>query len=229
MQNEDEEMYVCNEIVLNSDISESKSSISVDSIERDFIAPELNTSNENEAAENFDILREIYPEMSQTNTSSEDVIELPPQRRCVSHLLNSLSSDFEKLLNQTARAALKASVNKANCLWTTTHRSSRAKTLCSEMLDCLLQFPCVTRWNSRYDALAKLCEPKVKTNVNKLIEKLKLELVCGAAHLQSLTNADWIVLNEYVRVMKPIAKSLLTILNESKRRYFHTKLLLSHR
>lgn len=145
--------------------------------------------NENNADENIDILLEMYPEMIETDQIRENTIELPAQRRCVSHILNLISSDFEKALNPTAKAALIAAVNKANALWTYTHRSSRAKTLCSEFLGCVLEVPCITRWNSRFDAIAKLCDPKVKPNVNKLIEKLTAEII-GAAHLQILSSSD---------------------------------------
>lgn len=143
-----------------------------------------------------------FDEQEQPNT-----IELPPQRRCVPHLLNLSATDFENALTPQAKSALIGAINKAHSLCTFTHRSSHAKTLCYEIIGCVLQVPCVTRWNSRYDAVARICNPNIKPKVNSLIQRLSSEL-SSAAHLQILSNADWVILNDYVRVMEPIARSL---------------------
>lgn len=65
--------------------------------------------------------------------------------------------------------------------------------------------PCITRWNSRYDSVKKACSFGLQS-LNTLIERLKNET--SATTLETLTNSDMAVLNEYLKVMTPIATSL---------------------
>lgn len=146
-------------------------------------------------------------ELDEENIESIDDINLPPQRRCMSHLLNLISRDFQKDLSNQANQALVCAMSKIQSLGNFIHRSSRAKTICLDVIGCVLPIPCITRWNSRYDAIAKACSDGIKQKMNTLIQRLSAE-TANASHLQMVTNADWKVLNEYIRVMKPIAISL---------------------
>lgn len=76
------------------------------------------------------------------------ICDLPKQRRCVSHLLNLISKDFNNELDGMAKSSLVATVNKLHTLWVLTHRSSHAKSKCKEILGKCLLVPCETRWNS---------------------------------------------------------------------------------
>lgn len=78
-----------------------------------------------------------------------------------------------------------------------------------------MEVPCVTRWNSRFDAVSKVCKPNVKPHINRLIQRLSAE-IRSAAHLQLVSNSDWAVLQEYVRVMEPIATALDILQGEKK-------------
>lgn len=49
--------------------------------------------------------------------SEQDQIRLPPQRRCMSHLLNQLGTDFEKNLGGLAKAAFQSTFNALHSLW----------------------------------------------------------------------------------------------------------------
>lgn len=200
MQNSDGELLFSNILTLEEDNLYSLLSDSqlVESTSSD---PEQN--DEDEAS--------FFRDMSQQDTTQQNnqsrVIDLPPQRRCLSHLLNLISSDFEKSSQSFARSALIASVNKLHSLWIFTHRSSHAKTICLEVLGRSLYVPCETRWNSKYDAIELACSDDIKPNLNKLIERLRSSLN-GASHLQVLSNNDWAFLKEYLNVMKPVARSL---------------------
>lgn len=208
IQNEDGESYVSNIITI---FSQSNGAASIDSLyveQNDVQEDDLDDDPNHGHDRSVDALNDILNSSNDyERTNRLRALVLPPQRRCVPHLLNLCASDFENALSPQAKGALVMAINKAHAIWTFTHRSSRAKTLCYEIIGCVLQVPCVTRWNSRFDAVSRICNSHIKTKVNSLIQRLTAELP-SAAHLQILTNADWIVLNEYVRVMEPIATSL---------------------
>lgn len=158
--------------------------------------------------ESNDLLSDLFAGAAaiMESVTTNETIELPMQMRCISHLLNLISSDFEKVLSIQAKTVLVTAISKVHAIWNFVHRSAQAKTLCLEIIGCCLPIPCVTRWNSRYDAVAKICDSKIKPQVNMLVQRLSTEL-SSATHLQVLSNADWIVLNEYIRVMAPIAQA----------------------
>lgn len=169
------------------------------------ISSDLEGHEEDNDEINFfhDIAQADQPEQ---NIQRKDII-LPPQRRCLSHLLNLVYSDFEKKLSCVARSALVNSISKLHALWIFTHRSSHAKTICLEILGRALKVPCETRRNSKKDAIELACSDNVKPKINPLIENLK-EIIKGAGHLQKLSQNDWIILKEYLNVMQPVARSL---------------------
>lgn len=62
------------------------------------------------------------------STPNDVSIDLPPQRRCVSHLLNRLSQVFEqKYLEGIAKTALVQTMGKLHTLWVLVRRSSYEK------------------------------------------------------------------------------------------------------
>lgn len=146
-------------------------------------------------------------------------LKLPPQRRCFSHLLNLSSQDFEKELPSIPERAFKQTYNKLNALWHTTNRSSFAKTICQNELGCLLKIPCETRWNSKFDSIKKafeICKGDFHNERNKLnilIRRLKTELK-SANHLQTLEQSDYYVMDNYIKVMQPVACALDTLQGE---------------
>lgn len=134
-------------------------------------------------------------------------IELPPQRRCFSHLLNLISSDFDKLLTGNPKTVLISAVSKLHALWVLCSRSSLASQKCKEVLGCKLLVPCITRWNSKYDSISKCMRPEIKPKLNMLIQKLKLELSSGKK-LLTLTANDFNVLDDYLKIFRPVASAL---------------------
>lgn len=137
----------------------------------------------------------------------EDQIKMPNQRRCVSHELNLLPKYFHVELRGFAKTSLTTALSKLHSLWVLTHRSSRAKTICKNILGVCLLVPCETRWNSQFDAVKKCLSSEIQPNINKLIETLKRE-IDSATNLTILGQNDFIVLTNYLKVMSPVAKSL---------------------
>lgn len=91
------------------------------------------------------------------------LIKLPPQRRCMSHLLNLLQQDFEKkFIKGSARSVLCLALGKLHALWVLTHRSSQAKSICKEIIGRCLAVPNDTRWNSRPDAVKMVMQDEVQ-------------------------------------------------------------------
>lgn len=142
------------------------------------------------------------------NESEEPQIELPKQRRCVSHMLNLLSKDFSNKLSGMAKSSLIAALNKLHPIWVLTHRSSRAKTICKDILGKCLLIPCETRWNSTYDAVKRCNGPEIQPKLNKLIEALQKADIEAAKNMQMLTVHDFAVITNYLKVMEPVAISL---------------------
>lgn len=203
IQNENGELFVSNIITFAPSEIQIEVNEADDSSGDEFFSNTDETNGEDNLL--TDLLRNIPTERS--NTDVPPRIELPEQRRCVSHSLNLLAADFDKSLSTQAKSALVPAANKLHSLWVFTHRSAYAKTLCKEGLGCILQVPCVTRWNSKYDAVSKACREDIKPKINVLISTIK-EKIARAAHLQALTVMDWAILEQYIAVMKPIAISL---------------------
>lgn len=134
-------------------------------------------------------------------------IELPPQRRCFSHLLNLISADFEKELIGNTKTTFIAAVSKLHALWVLCGRSSLAKKKCIEHVGYTLDIPCPTRWNSKFDSINKCCRPDIKPKLNMLIQKLKLELRSGR-QLSILTVNDFNIYDDYLKVIRPVANAL---------------------
>lgn len=143
------------------------------------VSIESNSSEKNE--EETDFFRDIsshennnsdvIENHSEDENLNEDMrFELPPQRRCLSHLLNLIANDFEKALTSIARTALMNAMNKLHALWVYTHRSSEAKAICQEVIGCCLLWPCETRWNGKYDAIHKAMKPEIRPKINFLIQ-----------------------------------------------------------
>lgn len=141
----------------------------------------------------------------ETTEISDETFILPPQKRCLSHLLNLIPGDFKKDLLGTTQTAYVCAFSKLHSLWVSCRRSSIAKTRCKEMLERVLSIPCATRWNSEFDCTNKTYQ--VKDKVNPLIKQLKTELK-SAKNLQLFNNNDWIVIEEYLRIMRPVACAL---------------------
>lgn len=189
MQDENGEEFV-NEVLTfdNSDTSNIHTATSASYVDDDF--------------------ESYFTEVSNQNADPYE-IKLPPQRRCVSHLLKLLSKDFEKNLCDNAKKAYHHTFDALHSLWVIVRVSSRAKTICREMLGATLKYPCPTRWNSRLDCVSQCNKVEIQRKLNDLIEALKTALNSSIAmQLRTLTTHDFAVMIQYEKVFGPVAQSL---------------------
>lgn len=211
IQSEDGEQYFSN--ILNLDENDSDDTRLNDFEPNDENDEFLEQNDEFTSAESSEAY-ETDSEMDENNdlvidSNADDEFQnlpLPAQRRCLSHLLNLLGNDFEKDLTGKAKTCMIATMNKLQSMWVFPRKSSHAKTMSKEILGCMLQQPCVTRWNSRYDAVKKIQELGID-KINNYIDALKKNLKT-AEHLTKLDKEDWIMVNIYMKVMRPIAVTL---------------------
>lgn len=116
--------------------------------------------------------------------------------RCASHTLSLVSTTDSKQIGKTLRNREHKTFGKCSALWNASGRPKSAEII-QEVLGCSLQLPAATRWNSFYDAIVLLLK-----NYDKLIT------VTIKLNLPSFTEEDFILMNEYVTIMKPIATGL---------------------
>lgn len=159
-------------------------------------------------AHNDDDFDNYFDNDFQGNTDPNE-IQLPAQRRCVSHLLNLLAKDFEKHLSGNAKAAFNKTFNALHSLWVIVRVSSRAKTICKEILNATLKYPCETRWNSKLDCVRQCNQVVIQNKLNDLIDKLKSSLNSNTAEqLRKFTANDFSVMRQYEQVFGHVANSL---------------------
>lgn len=162
-----------------------------------------------ESTMNDDTIQDYFSEGSSLIQPEPDRIKMPPQRRCQSHLLNLLSSDFEKALDGIPKAAYTKTIDALQTLWAVTHGSSHAREICKEILGLKLKHPNATRWNSFIDAIVQLNKKEIRSKLNELITALKTRLNSkNSKLLRTLTANDFIIMAEYEKVFLPVAKSL---------------------
>jgi hypothetical protein len=89
-----------------------------------------------------------------TYRAESDDITLPAHLRCCSHTLNLIATtDAENALNDSVYKKLyRQSMAKVTALWNMTSRSTKAADAAFGILGFRFLVPCVTRWNSYYDA-----------------------------------------------------------------------------
>lgn len=148
-----------------------------------------------------------YLGASQHTLGQPDCIEIPPQRRCQSHLLNLLSSDFDKELVGVPKTAYMYTTGALQILWLISQKSSHAREICKEILGVKLTYPNSTRWNSFTESVVQL--NKLKLKLNELISALKTRLNSNTSkQLRLLTVNDFTVMAEYEKIFLPVSKSL---------------------
>lgn len=203
IQYDDGEQFYSNIINLNENNYDSN-----DDRNESLDAENENESNSFEFSDSENEMEEEVAEQSIGNLEemNGEFEELPDQRRCLSHGLNLVGNDFEKDLGGRAKSCMMNTMNKLQSLWVFPRKSSQAKTFCREILLCLLIIPCLTRWNSKYDDVAKIVSVG-PAKMEKYISALKRN-VKSASHLMHLDKEDWKAINVYVKVMKPVAIAL---------------------
>lgn len=118
--------------------------------------------------------------------------------RCASHTLNLVASkDSRAALTVFAYKRLQFSTfSKCSALWRKSKRPKAAEII-ESLIMCQLKTPGATRWNSLYDSVCHLLEHKSK--LNEMMRLLKLPM---------FLNSELEFMEEFVKIMKPIAVSL---------------------
>ncbi|GLV38548.1 hypothetical protein CBL_05096 [Carabus blaptoides fortunei] len=163
-------------------------------------ASEFNHSNEEEdsdAESNIDFEKIPYYE---SEAEEENVkIKLPKHLRCASHTLNLIATtDVAKSINSNAslRPRHNSAFSKCSALWKKASKPKSAEMI-EEVLGHTLSYPVVTRWNSTYES------------INQIIsEKSKLATLFSKLNLNSLKETEYLYLEEYCIIMKPLTETL---------------------
>ncbi|KAF7198979.1 putative LOC107373015-like protein, partial [Nothobranchius furzeri] len=159
----------------------------------------------------------IFTDVSDVlSTAADEGIVLPPHLRCASHTLNLIScSDVDKWLlsNPTTKNIYRSATAKCTALWSKASRSTLASEIVGDTVGKKLLVPCSTRWNSFYDAVARIIEMPT-SDLNTISDRL--ELKC-------FSEKELQFLKEYCAVMKPLTVAL-DILQGEENCYFGTLL-----
>lgn len=129
-----------------------------------------------------------------------DAVILPDHLRYCSHTLNLIATtDAESALQSASYKKLyRQSTAKTSAIWNLTSRSTKAADAAFQIVGNRFLVPCVTRWNSYYDAIKKIVS----------CDERKLTDVCKALELPPLIHTEVAFLEEYVSVMAPVAAAL---------------------
>ncbi|KAG0721816.1 hypothetical protein GWK47_045672 [Chionoecetes opilio] len=145
---------------------------------------------------------------------AEDLPKLPTQRRCAAHTLNLLATtDVSKVVGwnygtgRQARQPFTKAAAKAQGLWNLHNRSSVVANKIRDVVGRKLNTPCPTRWNTLYDATECLLKTALKDpeTIEAINEVMKSEAAGKRAAAPVFTEEDKEILQEYCKVMKPVA------------------------
>lgn len=136
-----------------------------------------------------------------TASGDDGQFSLPPHYRCASHTINLIStSDVDKHLNLCAdtKAVYRSSIAKCSALWTKASRSTLASEHVEEVSRRKLMVPTSTRWNSLYEAISRIIT----------IPMNELKPLCIKLGIKCLNEREYLFLQEYCTVMKPLTVAL---------------------
>jgi len=130
------------------------------------------------------------------SVNDESSAFLPKHIRCASHTLNLLATtDFKTLVSDESmgcKRLLRSAFAKCSSLWNNVSRSTKSSDAAVDIIATSLRTPGETRWNSTFDAVKRLLEPRVCTKLPQLMETLKLP---------QFSKIELEVLDEYVKYM----------------------------
>ncbi|XP_031632092.1 uncharacterized protein LOC116346286 isoform X2 [Contarinia nasturtii] len=126
-------------------------------------------------------------------------VQLPTRIDCSSHLFDKIGSkdSFDAVLDDTYCDKYSKVMDKLNLIWNVTQ--SRLKTeLFEKYTESKLVKPHRIRWNKLYDAIERILS----------INEVKLKAACTVVTIPVLDKDDYTFLNEYMKVIQPIAEAL---------------------
>lgn len=157
--------------------------------------PESENEEEDEEPTFTDVIEVL------STASGDGQFSLPPHYRCASHTINLIStSDVDKHLNSCAdtKAVCRSSIAKCSTLWTRARRSTLASEQVMEVSHRKLTVPTSTGWNSLYEAISRVIA----------IPMNELNPLCVKIGIKCLNEREYLFLQEYCSVMKPLTVAL---------------------
>uniref|UniRef100_H3AVY0 BED-type domain-containing protein n=1 Tax=Latimeria chalumnae TaxID=7897 RepID=H3AVY0_LATCH len=135
---------------------------------------------------------------------------LPPHQRCAAHTLHQVAAkdahDYLSAGPLTLKKLFRSTIAKLSALWNKCKRSPQVHEVIAEKAKTQLIVPNATRWNSFYQACSKI----------QSIPEEVLHDICDCLNLERLREIELIFLDEYCRVMEPLACALDILQGESK-------------
>uniref|UniRef100_H2ZRI5 HAT C-terminal dimerisation domain-containing protein n=1 Tax=Latimeria chalumnae TaxID=7897 RepID=H2ZRI5_LATCH len=140
-----------------------------------------------------------------------DVIDHQPfqllKHQCCTNTLNLITAyDIHKHLSCTSSpsAAYRSSIAKCSALWNKASRSCKAYEVIEDNANRKLIVPCVTRWNSFYNA------------VKRVMSIEHLSIVCDEMGMAKFKMHEITFLKEYCKVLQPLVMALDILQGEEK-------------
>ena len=128
---------------------------------------------------------------------------LPKHMRCASHTFNLIAtSDVSHIIKNNCgsyKGLYRSAMAKCSRLWTNVSRSTKSSDIVESIVKVSLRAPGETRWNSTYDAIKRLLDERVRDKLSQIMDALKM------ARFKPI---EIEILNEYLKVMSPIATAL---------------------
>lgn len=158
-----------------------------------------------------DLYKEIDDNNGNTQTTEEEpdedepepAITLPRHRKCAAHRLNLVATtDIAKLEGQLKTTSVQTFA-KLSGLWNKQNRSVTSANAIKTALGTLLVTPGDTRWNSYYDAVARV--HAILTNPDL---EPQFDTLCDELQIKRLLPRQKRFIGEYVLVMKPVCDGL---------------------
>ncbi|KAE9530035.1 hypothetical protein AGLY_011497, partial [Aphis glycines] len=169
------------------------------------------TSNSDSGSDcsNFDLENVEFNDLfltAESNTKNDSTLCLPRHMLCCAYTLNLIAaSDISKISDNNYNKISKSTFTKLTNFWNLASRSTAASDKKYDICKCKFPVPVVTRWNSLCDATQKI-----------LVHKMNIRIIFEQLHLPKLKNNEWGLINEYCKVMKPLAFSLDKLQGETK-------------
>lgn len=139
--------------------------------------------------------KELYDEIEYIEID----ISLSLQVKCGSHTFSLVGvKDSAAALNNTIYFNHHSSAfKKLNRIWKCSNQPKAAEKIV-EILGTTIHRPVATRWNSVYDCVKKILQK----------DTAKLAALMNALEIQGFSSNDYLFLDEYVKVLKPIANAI---------------------
>ncbi|XP_031340981.1 uncharacterized protein LOC116169093 [Photinus pyralis] len=201
------------ELIFRNVNNENEIHTILDSNELGSTANSGNTDENNEIEDIDDVLPSFVSINSDycDNQETSVMLQLPHHERCASHTLNLIAvTDVKNAIekNHATRSRHTAIMAKCSLLWNKCSYPKSAE-IVKNVLGHYLSYPGVTRWNSYYDSISQIV--KEKNKLSELFLKLGLK--------NSLKESELAYLNEYCKVLEPLATALDKLQAENNNYY----------